>query len=116
MGNSTANLANIHILKFRSGDTGVCQLMFEGKFVRFRDFPVIGEPKIRDSKMNAEIRQNDDFDNPAKELQVDNDGNPIFPNGGLPPIEDTTPPSIIPTERGTMTNNQMPSDDDLFFA
>ena len=116
MGNSTANLANIHILKFRSGDTGVCPLMFEGKFVRFRDFPVIGEPKIRDSKMNAEIRQNDDFDNPAKELQVDNDGNPIFPNGGLPPIEDTTPPSIIPTERGTMTNNQMPSDDELFFA
>lgn len=116
MGNSTANLANIHILKFRSGDTGVCPLMFEGKFVRFRDFPVIGEPKIRDSKMNAEIRQNDDFDNPAKELQVDNDGNPIFLNGGLPPIEDTTPPSIIPTEKGTMTNNQMPSDDDLFFA
>lgn len=115
-GNSTANLANIHILKFRSGDTGVCPLMFEGKYVRFRDFPVIGEPVIIDSKMNAEIRPNDNFDNPAKELQVDNDGNPIFPNGGLPPIEDTTPPSIIPTERGTMTNNQMPSDDDLFFA
>ncbi|MBQ3787302.1 MAG: replicative DNA helicase [Bacteroidales bacterium] len=116
MGNSTANLANIHILKFRSGDTGVCPLMFEGKFVRFRDFPVIGEPMIRDSKMNAEIKQNDDFDNPAKELHVDNDGNPIFLNGGLPPIEDTTPPSIIPTEKGTMTNNQMPSNDDLFFA
>ena len=116
MGNSTANLANIHILKFRSGDTGVCPLMFEGKFVRFRDFPVIEEPMIRDSKMNAEIKQNDDFDNPAKELHVDNDGNPIFLNGGLPPIEDTTPPSIIPTEKGTMTNNQMPSDDDLFFA
>lgn len=116
MGNSTANLANIHILKFRSGDTGVCPLMFEGKFVRFRDFPVIGEPMIRDSKMNAEIKQNDDFDNPAKELHVDNDGNPIFLNGGLPPIEDTTPPSIIPTEKGTMTNNQMPSNDGLFFA
>ncbi len=116
MGNSTANLANIHILKFRSGDTGVCPLMFEGKYVRFRDFPVIGEPVIIDSKMNAEIRPNDNFDNPAREQQVDNDGNPIFPNGGLPPIEDTTPPSITPTEKGKMSNNQMPPDDELFFA
>lgn len=116
MGNSTANLANIHILKFRSGDTGVCPLMFEGKYVRFRDFPVVGEPMIIDSKMNAEIKPNDGFDNPAKEPQVDNDGNPVFPNGGLPPIEDTTPPSIIPTEKGKMSNNQMPPDDELFFA
>ena len=112
-GNSTANLANIHILKFRSGDTGVCPLMFEGKYVRFRDFPVIGEPVIIDSKMNAEIRPNDNFDNPAKEQQVDNDGNPIFVNGGLPPIEDNTPPSIIPPARPPQQYNQMPPDDDL---
>ena len=61
-GNSTVNLANIHILKFRSGDTGVCPLMFEGKYVRFRDFPVFNEPVIYDSKMNAEIKPNDNFD------------------------------------------------------
>ena len=98
-GNSTANLANIHILKFRSGDTGVCPLMFEGRYVRFRDFPVVGEPMIRDSKMNAEIKPNDRFDNPAREQEVDNDGNPIFVNGGLPPAEDNTPPSVMPQAR-----------------
>lgn len=59
--------------------------------------------------MNAEIKPNDKFDNPAKELQVDNDGNPIFVNGGLPPIEDLTPPAVIPPQQ----NNQMPPDDDL---
>ena len=115
-GNSTANLANIHILKFRSGDTGVCPLMFEGKYVRFRDFPVIGEPVIIDSKMNAEIGPNDNYDNPAREQQVDNDGNPIFVNGGLPPIEDNTPPSIIPPARPPQQYNQMPPDDDLPWA
>ena len=94
-GNSTANLANIHILKFRSGDTGVCPLMFEGKYVRFGDFPVIRDSVIIDSKMNADIKPNDNFDNPAGEPQVDHDGNPIFENGGLPPIEDNTPPSVI---------------------
>ena len=98
-GNSTANLANIHILKFRSGDTGVCPLMFEGRYVRFRDFPVVGEPMIRDSKMNAEIKPNDRFDNPVREQEVDNDGNPIFVNGGLPPAEDNTPPSVMPQAR-----------------
>ena len=112
-GNSTVNLANIHILKFRSGNPGVCPLMFEGKYVRFRDFPVIGEPVIIDSKMNAEIRPNDNFDNPAGELQVDNDGNPIFVNGGLPPIEDNTPPSVIPPAKPQQQYNQMPQDDDL---
>ena len=62
-GNSTANLANIHILKFRSGDTGVCPLMFEGKYVRFGDFPVFNNSVIIDSKMNSEIKPNDNFDN-----------------------------------------------------
>lgn len=106
-GNSTVNLANIHILKFRSGDTGVCPLMFEGKYVRFRDFPVYGEPVIVDSKMNAEIRPNDNFDNPAKEPQYDNDGNPILP----PMIEDKTEPSYIPPA----TPPQMPPDTDPLF-
>lgn len=115
-GNSTANLANIHILKFRSGDTGVCPLMFEGKYVRFRDFPAVGEPMIIDSKMNADIIPNDNFDNPAREQQVDNDGNPIFVNGGLPPIEDNTPPSTIPPARPPQQYNQMPPDDDLPWA
>ena len=64
-GNSTANLANIHILKFRSGDTGVCPLMFEGKYVRFRDFPILGEPVIVDSKMNHDLTPNEGFDLPA---------------------------------------------------
>ena len=115
-GNSTANLANIHILKFRSGNPDICPLMFEGNYVRFRDFPVIGEPVIIDSKMNAEIRPNDNFDNPAKELQVDNDGNPIFVNGGLPPIEDNTPPPVIPPAKPPQSFNQMPPDDDLPWA
>ena len=115
-GNSTANLANIHILKFRSGDTGVCPLMFEGRYVRFRDFPVVGEPMIRDSKMNAEIKPNDRFDNPAREQEVDNDGNPIFVNGGLPPAEDNTPPSVMPQARPPQGYNPLPPDDDLFFA
>ncbi len=110
-GNSTANLANIHILKFRAGDPGVCPLMFESKYVRFRDFPVIGEPMIVDSKMNADIKPNEDFDNPAKEMQVDNDGNPIFVNGGLPPIEDKTEPSYIPPANPP----RMPPDEDMLF-
>jgi hypothetical protein len=87
--------------------------MFEGKYVRFRDFPVIGESVIIDSKMNAEIRPNDNFDNPAKEQQVDNDGNPILP----PIIEDSTPPSIIPSIDSSQRNldNRMPQDNDLDF-
>ena len=109
MGNSTVNLANIHILKYRSGETGVCPLMFEGKYVRFRDFPVFNEPVIYDSKMNSEIRPNDSFDNLAGEMQVDNDGNPILP----PIIEDKTEPLYIPPANPP----QMPlDDDDLLFA
>lgn len=107
-GNSTANLANIHILKFRSGDTGVCRLMFDGRYVRFRDFPVFNEPVIFDSKMNAEIKPNESFDNPAKEPEYDNDGNPILP----PPEEDKTEPPYIPPAKPS----QMPPDDDLPFA
>ena len=103
-GNSTVNLANIDILKFRSGDTGVCPLRVEGKYVRFRDFPVFNEPVIYDSKMNAEIKPNDNFDNPAGEMQVDNDGNPSLP----PKIEDKTEPPYIPP--------QMPTDNDLDFS
>ena len=108
-GNSTEKLANIHILKFRSGDTDIFPLMFEGKYVRFRDFPVIGAPVIIDSKMNAEIRPNDNFDNPAKEQQVDNDGNPI-----LPPLEEDKmePPYIPPANPPQMP----PDNDDLPFA
>ena len=118
-GNSTANLANIHILKFRSGEPDVCPLMFEGKYVRFRDFPVIREPVIYDSKMNAEIKPNEKFDNPAKEPEYDNDGNPIFPNNGLPPTEDKTPPSVTPphkTPQPYYPYGLMPQDDDLDFA
>lgn len=115
-GNSTANLANIHILKFRSGDTGVCPLMFEGKYVRFGDFPVFNNSVIIDSKMNSEIKPNDNFDNPAGEQRVDNDGNPIFVNGGLPPIEYKTSPSVIPPANPPQTFGQMPPDDDLPWA
>ena len=107
LGNSTAKLANIHILKFRAGDTDVCPLMFEGKYVRFGDFPIAKEEVILDSKINTKIGPNEKFDNPAKEPQVDNDGNPIFVNGGLPPIDDTTPPSVFPPDI------RMPSDNDL---
>ena len=115
-GNSTRNLANIHILKFRSGDTGICPLMFEGKYVRFGDFPVIQNTITVDSKMNAELKPNENFDNPAHEQQVDNDGNPIFENGGLPPIEDNTPPSVIPPARPAQPLNQIPPGDDLPWA
>jgi hypothetical protein len=59
---------------------------------------------IYDSKMNAEIKPNDNFDNPAGEMQVDNDGNPILP----PIIEDKTEPPYIPP--------QMPTDNDLDFS
>lgn len=84
--------------------------------MRFRDFPVFNEPVIFDSKMNAEIKPNESFDNPAKELQVDNDGNPIFVNGGLPPIEDNTPPPVIPPAKPPQSFNQIPPDDDLPWA
>ena len=114
-GNSTANLANIHILKFRSGDTDVCPLMFDGRYVKFSDFPVISEPIIYDSKMNAEIRPNEKFDNPAKEPEYDNDGNPI-----LPPLEeDKTEPSHIPPDNSHQPyypNGLVPLDNDLDFA
>ena len=107
-GNSTANLANIHILKFRSGKTGVCPLMFEGKYVRFSNFPVFGNPVTNDSNINEEIKPNSNFDNPAGEMQVDNDGNPI-----LPPItEDTTEVPYIPPA----DTPQMPQEDDLWFS
>ena len=106
-GNSTANLANIHILKFRSGNPDICPLMFEGKYVRFRDFPIIGEPMIVDSKMNAEIRPNDNFDNPAKEPEYDNDGNPILPPLPSPEEDKTEPPATPPANP-----SQLPPDDD----
>lgn len=114
-GNSTHSLANIHILKFRSGDTGICPLMFEGKYVRFGDFPVVPESVTIDSKMNAEIQPNRDFDNPAREQQVDNDGNPVFVNGGLPPIEDNAPVSL-PPDRHSQPSGPLPPDDDLPWA
>lgn len=62
-GNSTENLANLHILKHRSGDIGVVPLCFEGKYVRFSNFPQFGNDVIKDSLMNYDIRPNDSFDN-----------------------------------------------------
>ncbi len=106
-GNSTANLANIHILKFRSGNPDICPLMFEGNYVRFRDFPVVGEPVIIDSKMNAEIKPNDKFDNPAKEPEYDNDGNPILPPLPSPEKDKTEPPATPPANP-----SQLPPDDE----
>lgn len=110
-GNSAVNLANIHVLKFRAGSTGVCPLMFEDKYVRFSDFPVIRNSVIVESKINADIEPNGNFDKPASEQQVDNDGNPIFVNGGLPPIEDNTPPSVIPPAEPPRPDDQMPEGD-----
>ena len=85
-----------------------------------------GASIIRDSKLNADIAPNANFDgpsvrcpdNPGKELPTDNDGNPIFENGGLPPIEDNTPPAIDPAAVASETDsdNRIPPEDDLNFA
>ena len=124
-GNSTENLAELRILKHRSGDIGKVMLEFEGRFVRFSNIPVIPQVMVVDSKMNKDITPNANFDgpsvrnpeNPGKELQTDNDGNPVFVNGGLPPIEDNTPPSVIPSVDSSQQNlhNRMPQDNDLDF-
>ena len=119
-GNSTENLAELRILKHRSGDIGKVMLEFEGRFVRFSNISIIPQTIVKDSKMNRDIAPNANFDgpsvrnpdNPAGELQVDNDGNPIFENGGLPPIEDNTPPAVIPPDKG----NPLSPDNDLNFA
>jgi hypothetical protein len=106
-GNSTENLAELRILKHRSGDIGTVKLQFEGRYVRFSNIPVIPQVMVVDSKMNRDLSPNVGFDNPAKEMQVDNDGNPILP----PIIEDKTEPSYIPPANPP----QMPPDDDLNF-
>jgi len=118
-GNSTEGMATLRIMKHRAGEIGNIDVRFEGKYVKFSN-PPMTEPvivdsamtneytrsgfsrKVRladvvvDSAMNKEIVPNTDFDNPAHEMQVDNDGNPIFPDGGLPPIDDNTPPPFVP--------------------
>ena len=108
-GNSTENLAELLILKHRSGDIGKVELQFEGKYVRFSNMPItVPQVVTIDSKMNADISPNTNFDNPAGELEVDNDGNPIFP----PMIEDKTGPPYIPP-----TNSpRIPPDDDPLFS
>lgn len=115
-GDSTENLAELRILKHRSGDIGTVKLHFEGRFVRFSNIPVIPQSIVVDSKMNHDIAPNANFDNGgsavdnhAGEFQTDNDGNPIFENGGLPPVEDKTPPSVIPPTKPT----PLAPDDDL---
>jgi hypothetical protein len=100
-------------------------LEFECRFVRFSNIPVIPQTMVVDSKMNKDITPNANFDgpsvrnpeNPSKELEYDNDGNPVFVNGGLPPIEDNTPPSVIPSIDSSQRNldNRMPQNNDLDF-
>ena len=64
---------------------------------------------IIDSSMNYDIVPNSGFENPAKEQQVDNDGNPI-----LPPLEeDKMEPPYIPPANQPQTP---PDDDNLLFA
>ena len=118
-GNSTENLAELRILKHRSGDIGIVRLQFEGKYVRFSNIPVIPQTVVKDSKINNDITPNIKFDNPAKELQYDNDGNPIFEKEDLPPITDQTPPSAVPPKNPSQPYypyGLMPQDDDLDFA
>lgn len=118
-GDSTENLAELRILKHRSGDIGIVRLQFEGKYVRFSNIPVIPQTVVKDSKINNDITPNIKFDNPAKELQYDNDGNPIFEKEDLPPITDQTPPSVVPPNSPSQPYypyGLTPQDDDLNFA
>ena len=64
------------ILKHRSGDLGVVNLRFEGKYVRFSNPPTF----TVDSKMNTDIKPNESFDNPVDATQES--------GYGLPPEED----------------------------
>ena len=57
-GNSTENQATLRILKHRSGDLGVVNLRFEGKYVRFSN----EQEYVVESKMNSDIKPNSDFD------------------------------------------------------
>lgn len=75
-GRSTENQATLRILKHRSGDLGVVNLRFEGKYVRFSNPPTF----TVDSKMNTDIKPNESFDNPADATQES--------GYGLPPEED----------------------------
>ena len=56
-GNSTEGMATLRILKHRSGDTGVVDLKFEGKYVRFSNLTMTVDSKINDGMSN-----NNDFD------------------------------------------------------
>lgn len=129
MGNSTKGMATLRILKHRAGEIANIDVRFDGRYVKFSN-PPMPEPVIVDSAMtneftrsgfsrkvrladvvvdlamNKELTPNTDFDNPARELQVDNDGNPIFPNGGILPVEDNTPPPFVP-------GANLPCDEDI---
>jgi hypothetical protein len=50
-------MATLRILKHRSGDTGVVDLKFEGKYVRFSNLTMTVDSKINDGMSN-----NNDFD------------------------------------------------------
>lgn len=106
-GNATRGMATLRILKHRAGAIGNIDLRFEGEYVRFSNIPVFENTVVYDSKMNRDIVPNTGFDNPAKEMQYDNDGNPILP----PLVEDKTEPPAPPANPP-----QMPPDDDLPFA
>lgn len=64
-GNSTKNMAELHILKHRSGDTGVIKLLFEDRYVRFSNFPFVQPVVEVESRLNADIKPNDNFDKPV---------------------------------------------------
>ena len=56
--NSTENQATLRILKHRSGELGVVNLRFDGKYVRFSNPPLF----TVESRMNSDIKPNGSFD------------------------------------------------------
>lgn len=80
-GNSTHGQATLRILKHRAGEKKNIEICFEARYMKFFDKPQYGKSVIFDSKMNADIKSNTNFDKLAGEREVDNDGNPVFPSG-----------------------------------
>ncbi len=100
-GNSTENQATLRILKHRSGDTGVVDLYFEGRYVRFSNKPIAQQTMMIESKINADIQANTNFDSTDGYRTSD------YPDS-YPPIDpdDTTPPPF---------RDNLPTADDIPF-
>ena len=115
MGNSTHGQATLRVLKHRAGEKKTIEIRFDDRYMKFYDKP---QNVVYDSKINIDVVNMGDASQPAREMDVDNDGNPVFPDSGIPPINDTTAPPILPPSYPPLQYpfNQMPPEGNALFS